>query len=136
MQAQGEITQAGLSANAQSELSQAGNSTNLSSHAQNELSHAGQSSKPQLIQDPFLNALRRQRVPVAIYLTNGIKLQGVVAGFDASVILLKNNTKQMVYKHAIATVVPSRNIIWHDLDDSNSQGQHMVQDDQDAIENY
>lgn len=66
------------------------------------------------IQDPFLNALRRQRVPVAIYLTNGIKLQGHVASFDQYVILLKNNSKQMVYKHAIATVVPSRNIVWHD----------------------
>lgn len=89
------------------------------------------------IQEPFLNALRRQRVPVAVYLTNGIKLQGVVAGFDEAVILLKNNTKQMVYKHAIATVVPSRNIIWHDMEDGQAGSQqHLVQDDQDSIENY
>lgn len=88
-----------------------------------------------LIQDPFLNALRRQRVPVAIYLTNGIKLQGVVAGFDQAVILLKNNSKQMVFKHAIATVVPSRNIVWQDSDNSGD-GQHMIPDDQEPMENY
>ncbi len=68
------------------------------------------------LQDPFLNALRRQRVPVAIYLTNGIKLQGHVSAFDQYVVLLKNNTKQMVFKHAIATVVPSRNVVWHDVE--------------------
>ena len=89
-----------------------------------------------LIQDPFLNALRRQRVPVAIYLTNGIKLQGVVAGFDQAVILLKNNSKQMVFKHAIATVVPSRNIVWQDSDNNSNDGQHMIPDDQEPMENY
>lgn len=66
------------------------------------------------LQDPFLNALRRQRVPVALYLTNGIKLQGHVVAFDQSVILLKNNSKQMVFKHAVATIVPSRNVILGD----------------------
>ena len=75
------------------------------------------------LQDPFLNALRRQRVPVSIYLTNGIKLQGHVAAFDSYVILLKNNTKQMVFKHSIATVVPSRNVIWHDMDSEESVSQ-------------
>ena len=104
--------------------------------AQGEITQTELAAKSHPIQEPFLNALRRQRVPVAIYLTNGIKLQGVVAGFDEQVILLKNNTKQMVYKHAIATVVPSRNIIWHDMDEGASSSQHMVQDDQDSIENY
>ena len=88
-----------------------------------------------VIQDPFLTALKKQRVPVAIYLTNGIKLQGVIAGFDTTVILLKNNTKQMVYKRAIATVVPSRNIAWTDSENS-ADGQHMIPDDQEPIENY
>jgi host factor-I protein len=55
-----------------------------------------------------LNALRRDRIPVAIYLVNGIKLQGQVESFDQFVILLKNTVSQMVYKHAISTVVPSR----------------------------
>lgn len=67
-------------------------------------------SKGQSLQDPFLNALRRDRVPVAIYLVNGIKLQGTVESFDQFVVLLRNTVSQMVYKHAISTVVPSRNV--------------------------
>ncbi|HEX7348405.1 MAG TPA: RNA chaperone Hfq [Rhodanobacteraceae bacterium] len=67
-------------------------------------------SKSQSLQDPFLNALRRERVPVAIYLVNGIKLQGVIESFDQFVVLLRNQVSQMVYKHAISTVVPSRAI--------------------------
>jgi host factor-I protein len=67
-------------------------------------------SKSQLLQDPFLNALRKERVPVAIYLVNGIKLQGQVESFDQFVILLKNTVSQMVYKHAISTIVPARNV--------------------------
>jgi len=65
-------------------------------------------AKGQSLQDPFLNALRRERVPVSIYLVNGIKLQGQVESFDQFVILLKNTVSQMVYKHAISTVVPAR----------------------------
>jgi len=72
------------------------------------------------LQDPFLNALRRQRVPVAVYLTNGIKLQGHVVAFDQYVVLLKNNARQMVFKHAIATVVPSRNVVWSDSEDADA----------------
>lgn len=67
-------------------------------------------SKGQSLQDPFLNALRKERVPVSIFLVNGIKLQGTVESFDQFVVLLKNNVSQMVYKHAISTVVPSRNV--------------------------
>ncbi len=67
-------------------------------------------SKGQSLQDPFLNALRRERVPVSIYLVNGIKLQGTVESFDQFVVLLRNTVSQMVYKHAISTVVPSRNV--------------------------
>jgi len=65
-------------------------------------------SKGQSLQDPFLNGLRRERIPVSIYLVNGIKLQGQVESFDQFVILLKNSVSQMVYKHAISTIVPSR----------------------------
>jgi host factor-I protein len=64
------------------------------------------SNKGQLLQDPFLNALRREHVPVSIYLVNGIKLQGQVESFDQYVVLLKNTVTQMVYKHAISTAVP------------------------------
>lgn len=67
-------------------------------------------SKGQSLQDPFLNALRRERIPVAIYLVNGIKLQGTIESFDQFVVLLRNQVSQMVYKHAISTVVPSRNV--------------------------
>jgi host factor-I protein len=67
-------------------------------------------SKGQSLQDPFLNALRRERVPVAIYLVNGIKLQGQIESFDNFVVLLKNSVSQMIYKHAISTVVPARNV--------------------------
>ncbi len=66
--------------------------------------------KGQTLQDPFLNALRREKVPVSIYLVNGIKLQGQIESFDQFVILLKNTVSQMVYKHAVSTVVPSRNV--------------------------
>ena len=64
----------------------------------------------QLLQDPFLNALRKEHIPVSIYLVNGIKLQGHVESFDQYVVLLKNTTTQMVYKHAISTVVPARSV--------------------------
>ena len=67
-------------------------------------------SKGQTLQEPYLNALRRERVSVSIYLVNGIKLQGQIESFDQFVILLKNSVSQMVYKHAISTVVPSRNV--------------------------
>lgn len=65
-------------------------------------------NKSQLLQDPFLNMLRKERVPVSIYLVNGIKLQGEIESFDQYVILLKKEITQMVYKHAISTIVPGR----------------------------
>lgn len=67
-------------------------------------------SKGQSLQEPYLNALRRERIPVAIYLVNGIKLQGTIESFDQFVVLLRNAVSQMIYKHAISTVVPTRNI--------------------------
>lgn len=67
-------------------------------------------SKGQSLQDPFLNSLRKEKVPVSIYLVNGIKLQGQIESFDQFVVLLKNTVSQMVYKHAISTIVPARNV--------------------------
>jgi len=67
-------------------------------------------SRGQSLQDPFLNALRKERIPVSIFLVNGIKLQGQIESFDQFVVLLRNTVSQMVYKHAISTVVPARNI--------------------------
>ena len=77
-------------------------------------------AKGQSLQDPFLNALRKEKVPVSIYLVNGIKLQGQVDSFDQFVVLLRNSVSQMVYKHAISTVVPGR-MVRVPLDDDEQQ---------------
>ena len=82
------------------------------------------SGKGQSLQDPFLNALRKERIPVSIFLVNGIKLQGQIESFDNFVVLLKNTVKnsvsQMIYKHAISTVVPARNVRIGPEDDGDS----------------
>ncbi|NJM10897.1 MAG: RNA chaperone Hfq [Synechococcaceae cyanobacterium SM1_2_3] len=67
-------------------------------------------AKGHSLQEPFLNALRKERIPVSVYLVNGIKLQGQIESFDQFVVLLKNSVSQMIYKHAISTVVPVRNV--------------------------
>ena len=72
-------------------------------------------AKGQTIQEPFLNELRKQRVPVAIYLVNGIKLQGQVHSFDQFVVVLKNTVNQVIYKHAISTIVPARMVDLRDV---------------------
>ena len=69
-------------------------------------------NKSQLVQDLFLNTLRRERVPVSIYLVNGIKLQGQIESFDPYVVLLRNTVTQMVFKHAISTIVPGRTVTY------------------------
>lgn len=83
-------------------------------------------SKGQFLQDPYLNQLRLEHVPVSVYLVNGIKLQGQIESFDSYVILLRNTMTQMVYKHAISTIVPSRPINFRaadalDFDEPTSQ---------------
>ncbi|VAX13190.1 RNA-binding protein Hfq [hydrothermal vent metagenome] len=80
-------------------------------------------SKGQSLQDPFLNALRKERIPVSIFLVNGIKLHGQVESFDQFVVLLKNTVSQMVYKHAISTVVPARNVKLSPVE-TNGHGGH------------
>ena len=62
------------------------------------------------LQDPFLNALRREKVQVSVFLVNGIKLQGQGESFDQYVILLKSGVVQLVYKHAISTIVPAKSV--------------------------
>lgn len=79
-------------------------------------------SKGHSLQDPFLNALRKERVPVSIFLVNGIKLQGQVESFDQFVILLKNSVSQLVYKHAISTIVPARNVKLPHSDEDGEEG--------------
>jgi host factor-I protein len=80
-------------------------------------------AKGQTLQEPFLNALRRERVPVSIYLVNGIKLQGQIDSFDQFVVLLRNSVSQMVYKHAISTIVPARaiKITYNNGDDADQE---------------
>ena len=80
--------------------------------------------KGQALQDPFLNTLRKEHVPVSIFLVNGIKLQGQIESFDQFVVLLKNSVSQMIYKHAISTVVPSRPVKFQfdTLESSDAKG--------------
>ena len=73
--------------------------------------------KGQSLQDPYLNTLRKEQIPVSIYLVNGIKLQGEIEAFDQYVVLLRNTVSQMIFKHAISTVQPSRNV---DIETSES----------------
>ncbi|MFQ5764309.1 MAG: RNA chaperone Hfq [Rhodospirillales bacterium] len=66
------------------------------------------SEKSQNVQDVFLNHIRKQKTPVTIFLVNGVKLQGIVTWFDNfSVLLRRDGHTQLVYKHAISTVMPS-----------------------------
>ena len=78
-------------------------------------------SKGQSLQDPFLNALRKEKVSVSIYLVNGIKLQGQIESFDQFVVLLKNTVNQMIYKHAISTIVPAKAVKLSYGQDAESQ---------------
>ena len=78
-------------------------------------------SKRENLQDPYLNALRKERVPVSIFLVNGIKLQGQIESFDQYVILLRSNVVQLVYKHAVSTIVPSKNIEF-DFEEASAAG--------------
>lgn len=74
------------------------------------------------LQDIFLNAVRKQKITTTVFLINGVKLQGVVTWFDQSCLLLKrrdhttDNTIQLVYKHAISTVMPMEGLSWSELD--------------------
>jgi len=77
-------------------------------------------SKGNNLQDPFLNLLRKEHIPVSIFLMNGVKLKGEIESFDQFVVLLRNEEYQMVYKHAISTIVPSRKVELPEIDTSNS----------------
>ena len=78
------------------------------------------------LQDPFLNILRKERIPVSVYLVNGIKLQGQIESFDSFVVLLRNSISQMVYKHAISTIVPARAVrIPYDSSPSSDQEESL-----------
>ncbi|HXX58526.1 MAG TPA: RNA chaperone Hfq [Thermodesulfovibrionales bacterium] len=65
---------------------------------------------PNNLQDNYLNQLRKDKTPVVVYLTNGVRLKGVIRGFDSFVIVLKETTQQLIYKHAISTIVPEKDV--------------------------
>ncbi len=67
-------------------------------------------NKIQSLQDNYLNQLRKEKVQVVVYLTNGVRLKGVIKAFDNFVILLKETSQQLVYKHAVSTIVPERDL--------------------------
>lgn len=93
-------------------------------------------AKGQSLQEPYLNALRKEKVPVSIFLVNGIKLQGTIESFDQFVVLLRNNVSQMIYKHAISTVVPARNIRLAPADpDAVEAPQEVVEEPGDNVGN-
>ncbi|MCD8554695.1 MULTISPECIES: RNA chaperone Hfq [Seleniivibrio] len=68
-------------------------------------------SKKINIQDVFLNHLRKKRIPMTVYLVNGVKIEGVIKGFDNFVIIMKDESQKMIYKHAISTIEPSEEIL-------------------------
>ena len=88
------------------------------------------------LQDPFLNALRREKISVSIYLVNGIKLQGIIEAFDQFSIVLRNNVNQMVYKHAISTVVPAKavRLVYSNYNPHHNQQQQHHDEEGDSFE--
>jgi host factor-I protein len=62
------------------------------------------------LQDLFLNYVRKEKIPVTIFLVNGTRLRGTIKGFDKFAVLLKNDVQQLVYKHAISTVSPEKDV--------------------------
>lgn len=76
--------------------------------------------KNQQVQDVFLNNIRKQKVPVTVFLVNGVKLQGVITWFDNFSILLRRESHvQLVYKHAISTIMPSGPFKMYDGEESD-----------------
>jgi host factor-I protein len=62
------------------------------------------------LQDNYLNHLRKEKTPVVVYLINGVRLKGIIKGFDNFVIVLRESMQQLIYKHAISTIVPERDV--------------------------
>ena len=86
------------------------------------------SEKPQNLQDVFLNHIRKNKQPVTIFLVNGVKLQGIITWFDNFCVLLRrDHHSQLVYKHAISTVMPAAPItLFESGKESEEQPQESV----------
>ncbi|GBD97586.1 MAG TPA: RNA chaperone Hfq [Nitrospirae bacterium] len=67
-------------------------------------------NKDRKLQDLFLNYIRKEKIPVTIYLVNGARLKGTIKGFDNFVVLLKQSAQQLIYKHAISTISPEKEV--------------------------
>ncbi len=81
------------------------------------------SEKSQNVQDVFLNHIRKNKVPVTVFLVNGVKLQGIITWFDNfSVLLRRDAHSQLVYKHAISTVMPSTPVQLFDPSEQRNEG--------------
>ena len=87
--------------------------------------------KPMSLQDNFLNSLRRSKSPATIFLVKGVKLQGVITWFDAfSLLLRRDNASQLIYKHAISTIMPARPLpdLAGSAGEAETQGRNSLQD--------
>jgi host factor-I protein len=85
--------------------------------AQHNLARFGPMEKKQNLQDTFLNAVRKAKTPLTVFLVNGVKLQGVVTWFDNFCVLLRRDGQvQLVYKHAISTIMPGAPVQLHEID--------------------
>lgn len=62
------------------------------------------------LQDNYLNYLRKEKIPVVVYLTNGVRLKGTIKGFDNFVIVIKETSQQLIYKHAVSTIIPEKDV--------------------------
>ena len=80
------------------------------------------SSDRQNLQDAFLNHVRKQKVPVTVFLVNGVKLQGILTWFDNFCVLLRRDGQsQLVYKHAISTIMPAQPVNLYDSEEQNAE---------------
>ena len=85
--------------------------------------------KKQNLQDAFLNAVRKTRTPLTIFLVNGVKLQGVVSWFDSFCVLLRRDGQaQLVYKHAISTIMPAGPVQLHEPAADEGGGEDIDED--------
>lgn len=80
------------------------------------------SEKAQNVQDVFLNKIRKEKIPVTVFLVNGVKLQGIVTWFDNFSMLLRRESQvQLVYKHAISTIMPNGPMSLHDAEEAKGE---------------
>ena len=97
----------------------------LSTRPTSKSSESAKTGKPANLQDAFLNLLRKNKMPVTIFLVKGVKLQGIVTWFDNfSILLRRDGQTQLVYKHAVSTIMPSQPV---DASQFSSQGSNRKQ---------